>query len=292
MFIKNKKTMISVVFLCIIVLFFMYFFPTSSDVLSIHIIDVGQGDSILIVTPNQNTILIDAGEPNQGPNVVSYIKNLQIDTIDILIATHPHSDHIGGIPEVINNFEINDFYMTEKSHTTEVFEDVLVSLAEYNLKINPPIINAPILVDDDLKLYFLGPLRNYGDDLNLWSIVCKVVYKNNTFLFAGDIESLAEMDIINYYPPSFLESHFLKVAHHGSSTSSTSEFLDTVKVDIFAISCGTNNPYGHPDANVLKRLKKYNASIYRTDKQGNLVFYSDGHEIWSKKKPYYLPTNK
>ncbi|SET42087.1 competence protein ComEC [Natronincola peptidivorans] len=255
--------------------------------LSIHVIDVGQGDSILIKTPNGKTMLIDGGEPAAGKTVVSYLKKRKVKKIDLLVATHPHADHIGGLIDVIHSIPIDKFYMPHKLHTSKTFENLLDAAKDKDLKISAATAGIMIDFDEDITLYFLGPLRDYGDDLNLWSAVVKMDYKEKSFLFTGDLEALGEEDILSGFQKDFLKSQFLKVGHHGSRTSTTENFLQVIEPTVAVISCGRNNSYGHPHEEVINRLNLFNIAVYRTDMQGTIVIKSDGNRIWSHQKPYY-----
>ncbi|HZX21440.1 MAG TPA: ComEC/Rec2 family competence protein [Clostridia bacterium] len=260
----------------------------TSDVLSIHMIDVGQGESILITTPNNKTILIDAGEASQGKKVKSYLLKHGIDKINLLIGTHPHTDHIGGLTEIINNFEIEEIMMPQKLHTSTSFEKLLTAIESKRLTITPPCPNSIVEFDKDIKLHFLGPIKDYGENLNLWSIVFRLDYKNKSFLFTGDMEREAEMDLIDTYNKNNLIANVLNVGHHGSNSSTTQQFLDYVGPEVALISLGSNNPYNHPHEEVITRLEESDVFIYRTDLQQTVVIFSDGESIWS----HQVPVNK
>lgn len=251
--------------------------------LNVHFIDVGQGDSTLVITPDEKTMLIDAGDNAQGKIVEDYLKKLNIDKIDVLIGTHPDADHIGGLDYIIYNFTIGDFYMPKKNHTTETFQDVLIAARQKGLKIKQAKYGVAFYLGNDVKSQFLSPNKIYGDDNNLYSAVVKTTYKNKSFLFTADAEIENENDMIN--SGINLKSDVLKLGHHGSSTSTSENFLNAVNPDVSVISCKYKNKYGHPHKEILELIKKYNIPIYRTDEQGNIVFYSDGNEIWTDKKP-------
>ncbi|SCX95375.1 ComEC/Rec2 family competence protein [Alkaliphilus peptidifermentans] len=253
--------------------------------LNVHVIDVGQGDSILITTPEGKSILIDGGEAKYSKNVIGYLKRENVSKIDLLIATHPHADHIGGLIDVIEAFEIKEIIMPPISHTSKTFENLLITIQNKELQITPATAGLQYLIQEDLNFIILGPIYDYGADLNNWSVIAKLDYKEKSFLFTGDIEYKAEMDLINYYDKSYLKSHFLKVSHHGSSTSTHKDFLQIIAPDVAVISLGNNNPYGFPHSEVLERLNANRILIYRTDIQGTLVFTSDGYEIWTNQKP-------
>ncbi|ABW18767.1 ComEC/Rec2 family competence protein [Alkaliphilus oremlandii] len=258
---------------------------SSRNSLSIHMIDVGQGESILIVTPHNKTILIDAGEYREGRRVKAYLRKHRINKIDLLIGTHPHSDHIGGLAEIIHNFKVDQIVMPRTFHNSTTFENLLMAIESSHLKINSPELHKKIQFDEDIQLQFLGPLKEYGDHLNLWSIVLRLEYKNQSFLFTGDMEKEAEMDLLNFYDEKSMVANVLNIGHHGSDTSTSEGFLNTVNPEIALISAGKNNAYGHPHPEVIQRLKEHQVWIYRTDIQGNVVLFSDGYKIWSNQPP-------
>lgn len=284
---KKRYILVSLIFTLILALLSgCVLFEEDSD-LSIHIIDVGQGDSIFVKTPNGKTMLIDGGDIAAGKTVVSYLNKYNIDKIDVLIGTHPHADHIGGLIDVLENFEIGKFYMPKKIHTSKTYEKLLETTKNKGLKITPATKDLVIDLDQDIPLYFLSPLRDYGDNLNLWSAVVKMEYGEKSFLFTGDYEVLGEKELCDTYDKDFLQSEFLKVGHHGSNTSTSQEFLDIIQPEIAIISCKTGNSYGHPHKEVVERLKKFGSNIYRTDEQGTIIIRSDGDIIWSNQEPYY-----
>ncbi len=251
--------------------------------LSVHFIDVGQGDSTLVITPDHETMLIDAGNNGVGKEIESYLKGHGINKIDVLVGTHPDADHIGGIDYIIYNFEIGSFYMPKKSHTTETFKDVLIAAKKKGLKIKEAKYGVNFNLGKSVVCEILNPMRSYGEDNNLWSIVIKATYKNKSFLFTGDAEFENEKDMIS--SGINLESDVLKLGHHGSSSSTSENFLKAVHPDVAILSCKYKNKYGHPHKETLNLLKEYNIPLYRTDEQGSIVFYSNGDEIWSEKKP-------
>ena len=253
--------------------------------LSVHVLDVNQADSILIVTPNRKTVLIDAGEATNGLEVVKYLKSYGIDKIDILVGTHPHADHIGGLPEVIRQFEIGAFYMPAKLHTTATFEKVLLAADNKGLRITEAKKGIDINLDNDITLSFLAPIGDDYDNLNNWSAVIRLQFKNKVFLFTGDAEALIEEELIKSNEADYLRANFLKVPHHGSKTSSTEGFLNIVSPEVAVISLGRGNTYGFPHKEVMERYERRNILLYRTDQQGTVIIESDGSEIWSSQKP-------
>ncbi len=242
------------------------------ETLEVYFIDVGQADSILIKTGDDN-MLIDAGNNEDGQKLVNYFKNLGIDTFDYVVATHPHEDHIGGMDDVINNFDINNYYMPNKISTTKTFEDVLDALESNNLNYEVPNVGDEFdLGSASLRVIYAGDDTNDDNDS---SIIVKMTYGSNTFLFTGDATSNVEKQILN----KDIKSDVLKVAHHGSNYSTTDEFLNKVNPKYAVISVGQNNSYNHPSTTTLDKLNKKNVKLYRTDLVGTIIFTSDGNNI-------------
>lgn len=246
--------------------------------LIVHYINVGQGDSELIQINGKN-ILIDAGSKSAEDKVVSYLKIQDITKIDYLIGTHPHEDHIGGMEAVIKNFRIGRFIGPKVYNppTISIFEDLITTLKNKNMKINVLEPGTHISLGKNAYLEILAPEKHYYENLNNYSIVLKITYKNTKFIFTGDAEEDDEKKILN---AGFdISSDVLKVGHHGSKTSSSEIFLKEVSPKIAVISCGKNNDYGHPHKATLDKLNSINCKIYRTDLNGDIVIISDGNTI-------------
>lgn len=237
----------------------------------VHFIDVGQGDCELILSGGK-TVLIDAGENDQGDTVVNYLKNLGIQKIDLLIATHPHSDHIGGMDRVIDSFDIGRIVMPRLPDdlvpTTRTYTDVLTAIASKGLKITPAKVGDSYDFGPG-RLTILGPAAEY-DELNNTSLVCRFVYDGVSFLFTGDMESPVEKDMIKEGGAS-LKSDVLKVGHHGSRTSTSQKFYQAVDPACCVICVGEDNSYGHPNPETLDTIAENGAEIYRTDYHGSIV---------------------
>lgn len=239
---------------------------------SVSFIDVGQADSVLIRNGNYN-MLIDAGNNEDGEKLVNYFKSLGIEEFTYVFATHPHEDHIGGMDDIINNFKIDNYYMSNKLSTTKTFTDVLDALDGRNLKYTVPNKGDTLkLGDANIKVIYPGDDKS---NINDSSIVLKMTYGKNSFLLTGDATSNVERKIYN----EDIKSDVLKVAHHGSSYSSTDVFLDRVKPYYAVISVGKNNIYNHPSNKTLEKLNKRNIKVYRTDLDGTIVFISDGDNL-------------
>jgi len=279
----NKKYPLTISFFLLLLLVGFSVAGTSGELI-IHYLDLGQADSILLELPNNEIMLIDAGNNSDGQKLVNYLREQGIDTIDYLIGTHPHADHIGGLDDVIENFVIGRIYMPEVIHTTKTFEDVLLAVQRKGKKITPARTGVSIIDDPVLQIYFLSPISNNYKDLNHYSAVVKVDFLDKSFLFTGDAEKINEEEMIEKYGVR-LKSHILKVGHHGSNTSTSEEFIEKVVPDYAVISVGKDNSYGHPSALVIQRLQNHGVKIYRTDLQGTIIARSDGQQILFNQDP-------
>lgn len=252
------------------------------DLLSIHIIDVGQGDSILIQTPKNTNILVDGGNEDSSLIISKFIKAKKAKNLDLVIATHPDTDHIGSLDNVINKFKVSKLYLTNKNTNNDSYYNLIQACNKKNIKPQYLSKGDIINLEDNLKLTILNPSYTH-EDSNSNSIVFKLDYKNKSFLFTGDATKENEIEMINNFNLNDID--FLKVAHHGSKNSSTEEFLKSTTPDVAAISCGYDNAYGHPHKDTLLRLAQINTKVYRTDKQGHISFYSDGNTITTTSPP-------
>lgn len=255
----------------------------TSPTLQVHFIDVGQGDSTLIITPDKKTVLIDAGDEQHSSRTTGYIKSQGIDKLDLVIATHPDADHIGGMDKIIKNFDIGMFSMPLVSKDTKQYKEIKQELKNKKLKNKPLYTGDGLSVGKDVKLQILSPQKNRTySDTNEYSIVARLLYKEVSFLFMADATMENEIAIINDFDD--IRADVLKLGHHGSSTSTSDYFLGKVNPSIGVISCGKNNKYGHPHKEVMNLLEKYNIIIFRTDKQGSIVLKSDGYKIYSGRR--------
>lgn len=235
--------------------------------LRVYCLDVGQGDSILI-TNNNKTMLIDASTNEMGNRVVKYLNDLGIKKIDYLVGTHPHEDHIGGLDNVIKNFDIGTIYMPNVVATTKTFEEVIDAISAKKLKVTSPKTGDKFTVGN--AECEVMSIRNDKDDYNNCSIVIKMDFNNVSYLFTGDAEESVESS--RKWP----HIDVLKVGHHGSNTSSSKKFLEQIKPEVALISVGQGNTYGHPTQATLKRLSNIGAKIYRTDENGTILLIEKG----------------
>lgn len=255
---------------------------TQTKNLKVHFIDVGQGASQLIIGSTGKTILIDAGNNSEEKTIVDYLKKQKIKKIDILVGTHPDADHIGGLDAVISNFEIGKIYMPKVVSTTKTYEDVLAAIKKKSLKVTTAKSGLTLDWEKDATIKMIAPVSTY-DDANDMSVVIKLTYGSTSFLLMGDAESKSENDIINSKVD--IKSDVLLIGHHGSKTSTSQKFLNAVNPKHAVIQVGKNS-YGHPTSEVLKRLTEKKIKIYRNDKQGSIVFTSDGKNITTSTKEW------
>lgn len=248
--------------------------------LSIHMIDVGQGDSILIQTISSKNILVDGGNEDSFHIIKNYLKKQKVESLDFIIGTHLDSDHIGSLDNVIDTFKVGSIYIPNYTSDSTSYKNLIASCENKNVNINFLSKGDTLNIDKNINLLVLSP-SYIQDESNLNSIVFKLDYINKSFLFTGDAEIPNEVDLISSF--NLEEVDFLKVGHHGSSSSTDENFLEAISPDVAAISCGYKNQYGHPHRKVLANLSKNNILTYRTDLQGDIVFYSDGYTIFANK---------
>ena len=259
-------------------------FAPGEGELALHFIDVGQGDCILLQFPSGKYMLVDAGEENKGPTVQKYLTDKQIETLEAVVVTHPHTDHFGGMIEVVENkqFVINNLYMSvvpeDLTPTNRTYEKFLDAIIHAGLKAKAPKRDAVIYTEDNLSVTVLSDYTQEYGNLNNYSIVLKVVYQNTSFLLTGDAEKKVEQDLIAWHKNA-LEVDVLKVGHHGSSTSSHGDFVDMVNPSMGVIQLGKDNSYGFPHRETVQTFSQRQIPLVRNDINGTIVFYSDGQEI-------------
>lgn len=247
----------------------------SGSILKVTAINVGQADSILITT-GSDAMLIDAGTNNAADTVVNYIKVQSIKKLDYVIGTHPHEDHIGGMDAVIDTFDIGKVILPDAQSNTKTFEDVLSSISNKGLKITRPVPGTTYTLGN-ASFTILAPNSAKYSDLNNYSVVVKLVFGKNSFLFMGDAQALSEKEIL---AKGFdIKADYLKVGHHGSDTSTSDDFLKAVAPKYAVISVGKDNDYGHPAPKTIQKLNDAGVKIYRTDEMGTIIATSDGSSI-------------
>ena len=248
--------------------------PPASFVLAdgeaeVHFLDVSQGASVLIQT-TQGSVLIDGGDNNMGSRVVEYLQDAGVSEITYMVATHPHSDHIGGLISVLGEFPVGTLIMSHVAHDSMTFGRFLEAIDINDVPLREPIVGSSFQVGEAV-FTIIGPNSETYPNMNNHSVSLRMVLGNVSFIFTGDAERRAELEMIQHS----ISSDVLYVGHHGSNTSTVQEFLDAVSPSIAVISVGRNN-FGHPSEEVLDRLYEAGVRVYRTDYHGNIVIVTDG----------------
>ena len=249
--------------------------------MKVHFIDVGQGDSILIQTPTLN-ILIDGGD--RGNTALSYLRSQGVTSLDLIIGTHPHADHIGGLINVLQSMPVKEVMDPAVVHTTKTFEDYLTIIDEKDIKFTEGRAGMTRDLGGGAIMQVLHPSSPSSSDLNNASLVVKITFGQISFMLTGDAETAAENQIRNRGYD--LRSTILKIGHHGSKSSTTQAFLSAVAPKAAVILCGAGNNYGHPHDEILQRLVTAGIDIYRTDIHGTIIITTDGQTYSVNKQPF------
>lgn len=244
--------------------------------LKVLFLDVGQGASQLLVSPNGKTMLIDAGDNDKEQLMLDYMKKYGITKLDIVIGTHPDADHIGGLDKVIDHLDIGKVYLPKASSNTKTYESLLTSIKQKGLKVTTAKAGVKLDWDPDVQVEMLAPVKSYKDNNNN-SAVVRLTHGANAILLTGDAELESEQDMIA--SKAELSADLMLVGHHGSNSSTTAAFLNKVKPKAAVIQVGKGNKYGHPKEKVLQRLEKQGVKVYRNDEQGTIAAISDGKQI-------------
>jgi beta-lactamase superfamily II metal-dependent hydrolase len=254
---------------------------TNKGELTVYVLDVGQGDSIFLLSPSGKTMLIDASESSAYPVIDDFLKDMKIDRLDVAVATHPHSDHIGGMEKVIENYEIGTFFMPGAESNTKTFENMLTALDEKNVPVEQAKAgrNAAITWDDAVEIRILSPFDVNYDDLNDYSVMLRAKYGDTAILLTGDAEGEAEKLALKELPNSYFKADVLKLGHHGSSSSTSDKFLAEVDPKVAIASVGAGNDYGHPHEETLEKLNAAGITLYRTDLNGTIKIVLDGTKV-------------
>ncbi|HAT4124333.1 MBL fold metallo-hydrolase [Clostridium perfringens] len=281
----KKKKIISSIIGIIVVLLAGYFgidltqdskVPKDSK-LMISYMDVGQGDAAYIKV-NGNDILIDAGPRSNSKELLEQLKAKNIDDFELVIATHPHEDHIGGMVDVFKEYEVKAFYSPKITHTTKTYENLVKAVKDEGLKTKELKGGMVIDLGEGAKFEVFTPQKSEYEELNDYSPIMKLSFGDTSYLFTGDAENLAEEEALAKYKNS-LDSDVIKFGHHGSSSSSSNAFIEAVSPKYGIISCAKDNKYGHPHRETLDIIKKYNIKTFRTDTDGEIILTSDGKSI-------------
>lgn len=248
--------------------------PDITGELEIHYLDVGQGDCTLLICDGQ-TMLIDTGLDEQGTKIQNYLQKRGINRLDYLVLTHPDIDHIGSADVIMTKFDIGTIFMTEYDKETKTYKKLMKLIEDRQIHyLSPAVANVYSLGEATFQI--LSPIRDYEESNNA-SIVLLLTHGDNSFLFTGDAEKEAEADMLE--SGLNLAADVYHAGHHGSKTASSEAFLDAVMPKYAIISCGENNQYGLPDAQVLNSLREREVKVFRTDEQGTIIASSDGKKI-------------
>ena len=241
--------------------------------LEVHFLDVGQADCSLIKLPTGENILIDGGNRDDKDYILSYLSKENVNSIDLVVATHPHEDHIGSLRDVLANVSVKKIILPNVDADTMVYTNLLYAIEENQVE-EERILGQSSFTLGETTFKILAPIKEYKDKNNP-SVVIKMIYGETSFLFTGDIEKEAEKDILE--TNANISADVLKVPHHGSKTSSTEEFLRAVNPKFSVIQVGAGNEYGLPSQEVFERLKNFTTNqVYRNDENGEVIIYSDG----------------
>ncbi|MBE6760675.1 MAG: MBL fold metallo-hydrolase [Ruminococcaceae bacterium] len=252
----------------------------SESLLTAEFLDVDQADCGLFYLPDGKILLIDGGDRGDGEEIVAYLKGKDIEKIDYLIATHPHADHIGGMSDIVDSFEIGKIFAPRVAEndvpTSKTYTEFLASVQKKGLKLTQAKPNTILFEGQDYKAECFAPNSADYKNLNDYSVTVKLSYGIHSFLLTGDAETVSEGEMLN---AGFnLDSDVLKVGHHGSDSSSSLEFLNAVTPKYAVISCGEGNDYGHPHSETLERLENLEGieTVFRTDLDNTIIFTADG----------------
>ena len=256
--------------------------PPAGGTLTVAFLDIGQGDSILILSPNGMTMLIDGGNSDSDATevILPKLREWGADRLDVMVATHPDADHIGGLPEVLENFPVGTVALTGQVHSTQIYERLLTDIRDLNVDAIQTRTGTVIPFDPAVRVEVLGPDDEFvqdDDDRNNASIVIRLTFGSVSFMLIGDAEDAEEEAILA--SGADLRSAILKVGHHGSRSSTSEPFLAAVDPQVGVISAGEGNQYGHPHQDVLDRLEQAGVQIYRTDQSGTITVTTDGSTI-------------
>lgn len=253
--------------------------PQKNTNLTVHYIDVGQGDAVLLQTPTGENMLIDAGPGSSEQRLISYLEKVNVDTLDYFILTHPDEDHIGGADLVLAQYAVDAVIMPDCEKDTKAYRNLIAAVEDEECDCLVPVPGDTYSLGDG-EMTVLAPLAQKYGSTNDYSVVMRFDYYDNSFLFTGDAELESEEQMLDHWDELTLDCDVLKVGHHGSHTSSSQAFLEAVTPEIAVISCGKSNKYGHPHDETLTKFKNAVVPLYRTDELGDIVLESDGKTVF------------
>lgn len=278
---KKNKILITITLLFFLLAVFFIkniFFIGDNNLLFIHYIDIGQGDSILIKTPQNKNILVDSGDNKAEDKLASYLALNNVKKLNMIIATHPDTDHIGGLDMVVNDFKVDNFFMPDIKSDSKNYNRLLDALDNKKLTPKPLYQGDTINIDTDIILQIISPIKDkVYENNNEFSIAFRLIYKNSSFLFMADSEKENENDILS--ENINVQSDVIKLGHHGSKTSSSMEFLNSVNPKLAIISSGKDNKFNHPHKEVIDILNELEIPYLDTKDKGDIVIKSDGEKI-------------
>ncbi|WP_349409541.1 ComEC/Rec2 family competence protein [Pseudalkalibacillus sp. SCS-8] len=266
----------------IILFIVLVLFPQPAEALwktnlEMHVIDVGQADSIYIETSNGKHVLIDSGDEHDGHKVVSYLQKRGIHQIDYLIATHPHHDHIGSMEDIFKAFEIETVYMPDVKYHTTYYKKLMKSISKSGVERKEAKAGVKVKLARNISMEFIAPGKQHYKSLNDYSAVVRLEHGKKRFLLMADAGITSENELLKRIDQEKVD--VLKVAHHGANTGTGHALLKKTDPDYAIISVGRKNKYGYPSKDVLKRLKAHDIRVFRTDKLGTIITKSDGKSV-------------
>jgi competence protein ComEC len=276
-----KMKLISITIFCCLIMSFSL--PVNAETshsnnnnLKMHFIDVGQGDAIFIQSPEGKNILIDSGPYKTKQKVISFLKDKGVKTLDLVIVTHPHGDHIGSMPDILQNFKVDRFYMSDLNETSAEVIQLQKAIFDHGIFVLKPHLDESIELEKNLVFKFIAPTPGIYESINEYSNVIQVTYKKNRFLLMGDAGEQSEAEMM--HRGIDLKADVIKISHHGGPTGNTLPFLRAVNPQIAVIS--TAGPKNYPSEEVNNRLRYLKVPVYRTDLHGTIIVQSNGEKIW------------
>ena len=253
----------------------------AENALTVTFVDVGQGDCILLVAPDGKTMLVDAGPVGSIDAIRAALAAQNVASLDVVVATHPHADHIGAMAGVFASYAVDTYVTIPRQQTDMLCMRVQNMVSDSGCTVVYPTGGQTIEWSETCTVTVLNPIAGYPDpeELNDASIVLRVQYGDTAVLLCGDAEELAEMRMLDTFPRSMLEAHVMKLGHHGSSSSTGYSFFLAVSPDYAVVSCGADNDYGHPHLETLSLLYDTRTALYRTDYDGTITFRLDGTNV-------------
>lgn len=247
------------------------------EYIEIHVIDVGQGDSILIST-SAGYMLIDSGPSSAEQDLKNYLTDMDVEKLEYVVFTHPDADHIGNADMILTDYTVSNVIMPDHSKETQTYKNMMDAFNASGATLVSPEPSYEFEMGA-MTVTVLGPVEDSYKSTNDYSVVMRLDFGETSFMMTGDAEEIAEQDILELFGADVLDCDVLKVGHHGSTTATSQEFLDAVTPELSLISCGEGNKYGHPHAETLTKLTAASSEIYRTDEWGSIVLVSDGTDI-------------